>query len=61
MIELKHLNGKKQVSCEVSVKEETKIVFGRGQSVFVSPEQYAKLLNNFSGGTVNIGTSRTDP
>ncbi len=56
MPELSTWAGKSKFSYEGSVKEGTKIMFGRGQSVFIYPEQYAKLLNTFSSKTVNVGT-----
>jgi hypothetical protein len=54
--------GKSSFSYSGSVNQGTKISYGKGgaYSITVSGSQYAALLNNFRGRTVEIGTSRTD-
>jgi hypothetical protein len=44
-----------------SVKAGTTIKYGRGFTIKVSASDYSRLLNFFSGSTVEIGTSRTNP
>ena len=44
---------------EGSIKEGTKIIYGRGWSIYVPAERYRALLEHCGGRTVNIGTSRT--
>ena len=44
-----------------SVKQGTKICYGKKGKKFISATQYVKLLNHFRGRRVDIGTSRTDP
>jgi len=56
---LKTWKEKSTFSYTGSVKQGTKIVYGRKPcSRFISATQYAKLLNHFRGHTVDIGTSR---
>lgn len=44
-----------------SVAKGTRITYGRGFTVTVTPSQYRDLLDHFGGSVVKIGTSRTDP
>ena len=55
--------GRSQFQYEGSILEGTKIHFGQdSRSAFnVSKDVYAKMLIQFSGREVSIGTSRTDP
>lgn len=58
MNELSTWGGKSIFRYKGSVKEGTKIYYGSGYySIFVSAEQYEKLLETFSSKTVNLGTS----
>ncbi len=58
---LKTWAAKSKFSYTGSVKQGTRITYGRGFSLSISASQYAELLNHFRGTTVDIGTSRTDP
>jgi hypothetical protein len=44
-----------------SMKAGTTIKYGKGFTIRVSAADYSRLLNFFSGSTVEIGTSRTSP
>ena len=41
-----------------SVKQGTKICYGKKGKTFICATQYVKLLDHFRGRTVDIGTSR---
>ncbi len=58
---LKSWAGRSNFSYNGSVKQGTKITYGRGYSLSISAPQYAELLAHFLGDTVDIGTSRTNP
>jgi len=53
--------GKSSFEYSGSVKDGTTIVYGKGFSVKVSPSDYSRLISLFTGSTVEIGTSRTNP
>lgn len=53
--------GRSHFEFEGSVVEGTKIYFAQSAPVMVSAYDYYRLLSEFQGQTVNIGTSRTDP
>lgn len=44
-----------------SVETNTTITYGKGFKAKVSASDYARLIRFFSGSTVEIGTSRTNP
>jgi hypothetical protein len=50
-----------EFSYKGSVKKGTTILYGSGQSTFVSSSTYDRMLSHFSGRTVDCGTSRTNP
>lgn len=58
---LKTWAGKSEFCYEGSIKQGTKIYFGKCNSVNISAEKYEDMLNYFRGSVVNIGTSRTEP
>ena len=58
----KDMAGKSNFSYTGSVELGTTISFGmKGNSLKITPDAYSKMLTNFRGLTVNIGTSRTAP
>ncbi len=61
MKKLKTWAGRSNFAYEGSVVVGTKIVYGNRWTISISAEDYQKLLVQFRGRTVNIGTSRTDP
>ena len=61
MVDLKTWAGKSNFSYTGSVEQGTTISYGKGSSVKISSDVYSKMLTNFKGLTVNIGTSRTAP
>ena len=61
MVKMETWAGRSEFEYSGSVEEGTKIIYGSGFSQWISANQYQKLLDNFRGKTVNIGTSRTDP
>lgn len=44
-----------------SIESGTRIMYGKGFTVYVTPEQYSSLLDYFRDMTVDAGTSRTNP
>ena len=44
-----------------SVQTGSTITYGKGYRIQVSGEDYSRLIAFFSGSTVEIGTSRTNP
>lgn len=61
MEEMKTWAGRSKFSYTGSVAEGTTIRFGKGFSLKRSSDEYSKMITNFKGLTVNIGTSRTEP
>ncbi len=56
---LKTWKGKSTFSYTGSVKQGTKIFYGRkDEEIFICATRYVKLLDHFRGRTVDIGTSR---
>jgi hypothetical protein len=53
--------GKSRFSYTGSVKEGTTITYGEGHKIKIKSAEYESLLKNFSGLTVEIGTSRDKP
>ena len=43
------------------IESGTRITYGKGYTIFVTPEHYSSLLRHFQGMTVDVGTSRIDP
>jgi hypothetical protein len=58
---LKTWAGRGDFSYEGSVAVGTKILYGKGWTISISAEDYRKLLAQYHGRTVNMGTSWTDP
>ncbi|RHW43466.1 hypothetical protein D1B31_02055 [Neobacillus notoginsengisoli] len=58
---LETLYYKKKFGYQGSVKEGVILFFGKNQSVKLEKEDLKVLLNTFSGKTVPIGASRTNP
>jgi len=61
MKELETWGGRSKFKYSGSVEKGTNIVFKSGTFLYFSSNEYKGLLNYFSGKTVNIGTSRTEP
>ncbi len=62
MTELKTWGGRKTFKYTGSVKEGTVIIYGSKENrAKISAQNYKKLLDNFRGREVNIGTSRDNP
>jgi predicted SPOUT superfamily RNA methylase MTH1 len=61
MIDLPTWGGRSKFRYEGSIREGTTIHFGDSNKIFISAEDYEKLLSYFKGKEVNVGTSRTDP
>ena len=61
MEDIKTWAGRSSFSYSGSVEQGTKIIFGKGYSVIINPEVYSKMLIDFKGRTVKIGTSRDHP
>lgn len=61
MVKLKTWGEKSSFSYYGNVKEGTKIIYGNGNLISITTEQYKGLLKYFSGKIVKVGTSRTNP
>ena len=62
MVELKTWDGRSNFSYTGSVEQGTTISYGKkGSSLKITSDVYSKMLTNFRGLTVKIGTSRTAP
>ena len=50
-----------QFSYTGSVSIGTEILYGQGFRIFISADNYTRLLSHFRGRTANMGTSRDNP
>jgi choline dehydrogenase-like flavoprotein len=53
--------GRSRFEYEGSVSQGTRISYGKGWRVYVSPEQYRALLKHFKDAETEMGTSRDNP